>query len=140
MSTEPHHHTHRKRAARFFLLGIFFLLAIANLALFSYAVSEINPWRVLIGVLLGYSLSAVLLLGAIWRRRPWARYVLIGMLWLMIAGFSLVALILGSRPELNPKRSLVLITVGVILMTVSNVWLIASRRIRYLASLPGSGG
>ncbi|MEO8350524.1 MAG: hypothetical protein ABI680_02265, partial [Chthoniobacteraceae bacterium] len=125
MSTEPHHHIHRKRSARLFLVGIFFLLVIADLALFSYAASEINPWRVLIGVLMGYSLSALLLLGAVWRRRPWARYVLIGMLWAMIAGFSLIALILGSRPELNPKPSLVLIAVGVVLMVVSNVWLIA---------------
>ena len=140
MTTPRLRHTHRKRTARIFLVLIFLLLGAGSGALFLYALSDQNPWRLLLGVLIGYSLSFILLLVGIWLRKPWARYVLISVNWLMVALFSLTALILGAKPELNPRKSLILIGGAMFLIVAANVWLIASKRIRYLASVPGSGG
>lgn len=140
MPSDRHLHLHRKRTARLSLAAIFFLLAVSDAALARYTLGAQNPWPLLIGVLLGYTLSGLLLIAAIWRRRPWARYVLIALLWAVVGVYSLVALILGSQPQLRPNRSLLLIGIGVVLIVASNVWLISSRRIRYLASIPSSGG
>jgi peptidoglycan/LPS O-acetylase OafA/YrhL len=139
-SSSRHRHTHRKRTARWFLVGIALLLIAAELSLFSFALGKHNTWKLLPGFLFGQTLATALLLGGIWRRMAWARYVLAVLLLFTIALTTLCTLSIGSKPEGKDPQSLALLTSGAALMTAAVTWLIRSRRIRYLATPPGSGG
>jgi hypothetical protein len=140
LDSTHHRHAHRKRTARIYLTIIFGLLCAANSILFWFTFSAHNPWRMLLAVMFGHTLASTLLMGAIWNRQEWARYVLIALLFAVAAIFTLVLLYIGSKPELSAPRVLTLMGTGIGLIIISNTWLIRSRRIRYLATPPGSGG
>src|SRR5688572_5170668 len=137
----PHHsHAHRKRVARFYLAGVFLLIIAADLLLLRFAFSGWNPWRTLIGLFIGQTIAAILLIAGMWRRQTWSRYVLIALLWITIGLVSLVALLVGSNPQLaNPTVYLVIGT-ALVLLILANVWVITSKRLQYLVTAPGSGG
>src|SRR5688572_22471775 len=96
-----HRHAHRKRMARIYLIGIFALLSSAHALLFWFCVSHHNPWRMMVGLMVGEVISTTLLLAGIWKRLPWARYVLSTLIFGVIAFFSLQALYLSGRPEVG---------------------------------------
>ncbi len=139
-SSSRHRHTHRKRTARWFLAGIALLLIAAESFFFFFALGKNNPWKLLPGFLLGQTLATALLLGGVWRRMAWARYVLAALLLFTIALTTLCTLSLGSKPEGKDHPTLILLSAGIVSMTIAVTWLIRSRRIRYLATPPGSGG
>lgn len=140
MSHTPPSHSHRRRIARIYLACIFVLLAIADALLLRFAIRSQDGWRNLIGILFGYALAATLLLGGIWQRTGWSRYVLIGVNWLMLVSFTLIAAFRGSEPSFGWHHTLTTFVPPLTLFVAVNVWLIKSKRIRHLVTPPGSGG
>jgi len=146
MNDDPHHsnghhrHSHRKRMARIYLLGICGLFCLSDAILFWYTFSQHNPWRILIGVMFGEFVGTALLIGGIWRRSPWSRYVLIVLRFGVIGIYAMLTLYLTGRPEMGNQQVMTLIWIAVGLMVCGNTWLIRTRRIQYLASQAGSGG
>jgi predicted membrane channel-forming protein YqfA (hemolysin III family) len=140
MSNTPHSHSHRKRIARIYLVGIFLLLAGAIALLFRFVFHSSELWRNFIGVLLGDALASILLLIGVWRRIGWSRYVLIGLNWLMLITFTLTAAFLGSDPQFGFHHTVVVFGPPLAAFVAANVWLIKSKRIRHLVTPPGSGG
>jgi predicted membrane channel-forming protein YqfA (hemolysin III family) len=138
--SKHHRHAHRKRMARIYLIGILALICTADVLLFWFTFSQHNPWRIMVGLMFGQVIGSILLLGGIWQRNPWARYVLAVLNFGVIAIFAMQALYLNGRPEVGDQRMLSLIWIAVGLLTIANTWLIRSKRIQYLATQPGSGG
>jgi len=139
-SNSHHRHAHRKRTARLFLGGIAILLIAANAVFFWFALGVYCPWKLLPGFLLGQALGSALLIAGVWRRMGWARFVLAGLLFFTIGLISLCALTIVSKPEYKNQASFIGLASGIALMIAAVTWLIRSRRIRYLATPPGSGG
>lgn len=138
--SKHHRHAHRKKMARIYLVGIGLLLIAADVLLFWFTFSQHNPWRMLVGVMFGQVISSVLLLSGVWSRLPWARYVLAVLIFAVIGIFSLQALYLMGRPEVQDSNVLNVVWTAIALLVAANTWLIRSKRIQYLASQPGSGG
>ena len=133
-------HSHRKRVARIYLACIALLLMAADAILLWFSFSPQSPSRLLVGVVILQVMASGLLIGAVWARQGWARYVLGGLLLGVGAAFAMTVLTLGSRPGAAEKSMLLLVSVAVAQLIGAAAWLLASRRIRYLATAPGSGG
>lgn len=141
MQPERHHsHSHRKRVARFYLAGVLLLIITADALLLRFAFSNWNPWRMLIGLLFGQLMASMLLIVGMWRRQGWSRYVLIAVLWIMIGIFSLVALVIGSNPQIANVRVYIVLGTGLLLLILANVWVIVSKRLQFLVTAPSSSG
>jgi hypothetical protein len=140
MSHTPHSHSHRRRIARIYLVGIFLLLAGAQTLLFRFVFRSKDVWQDLLGLVMGDALASTLLLVGVWRRISWARYVLIGLNWLMLVVFALLAAIVGSDPRFGLQHTVVIFALPLLFLIAANTWLIRSRRIRHLVTPPGSGG
>jgi FtsH-binding integral membrane protein len=138
--SKHHRHAHRKHMARMYLIGILALICAADVLLFWFTFSQHNPWRIMVGLMFGQVVGSILLLGGIWKRNPWARYVLVVLNFGVISIFAMQALFLTGRPEVGDQRMLSLIWIAIGLLTIANTWLIRSKRIQYLATQPGSGG
>jgi len=138
--SKHHRHTHRKKMARAYLIGILALLCVADAILFWFSFSVHNPWRWLVGLMFGQGISSILLLSGIWNRLPWARYVLAILIFGIITIFALQALYLTGRPEIGDPNILSVVWIAIGLLVIANTWLIRSKRIQYLSSQPGSGG
>jgi hypothetical protein len=108
--------------------------------LLRFALGQDSPSRALVGVLMLQSLSTLLLMGALWTRQAWARYVMIAMLFAVATVFGLVALSKAQTLPKGERSELAPVAGAVVLLLVANTWLIRSRRIQYLALPPGSGG
>jgi hypothetical protein len=126
--------------ARMYLVGILILICAADALLFWFTCSQHNPWRILVGFMFGQVSGSLLLLAAVWQRMPWARYVLMTLIFGVISIFAMQALYLAGRPEVGDQRMLSLIWAAVGLLVIANTWLIRSKRIQYLASQPGAAG
>jgi hypothetical protein len=126
--------------ARVYLVGILILICSADALLFWFTFSQHNPWRILVGLMFGQVTGSILLLAGIWNRMPWARYVLMVLIFGVISIFAMQALYLSGRPEVGDQRMLTLIWAAVGLLIIANTWLIRSKRIQYLASQPGAAG
>jgi len=143
MSAQTSHHTRhqsRKRSARIFLCCITVIVVAADVMLLRFAFGQDSPSRALVGVLMLQSLSTLLLMGALWTRQAWARYVMIAMLFGVAAVFGLVALSKAQTLPKGERSELAPVAGAVVLLLVANTWLIRSRRIQYLSLPPGSGG
>jgi len=140
MPEDRRRHSRRKRIARLYLCVIVLLVAAADVLFVRFAFSEANPFRTLIGLLFGQILASVLLVFGVWQRLAWARYVLMVLLAVMTGIFGMVALVLGSRPDLATSKTYALLTGGIFLLLVANAWLLFSKRLHYLAASGGTGG
>lgn len=137
---KPHHsHAHRKRVARFYLIGVFLLIMVADALLLFFAFSGWNPWQMLKGLLIGQIMASTLLIVGMWRRQSWSRYVLIATLWLMIGLLSLVTLVI-SNPFRAPAQVYLVLGTGLVLLILANVWVITSKRLQFLVTAPSSAG
>jgi hypothetical protein len=123
-----------------YLVGIAALICVADALLFWYSFSQHNPWRFLAGFMFGQTVGSFLLLAGIWKRMPWARYVLAVLIFVVISMYSLQALYLVGMPDAIDQRTVTLIWIAMGLLIAANTWLIRSKRIQYLASQAGSGG
>jgi predicted membrane channel-forming protein YqfA (hemolysin III family) len=126
--------------ARTYLVGITLLICAADALLFWYSFSQHNPWRQLVGFMFGQAIGSFLLVAGIWKRMPWARYVLAILIIVVITVFSLQALYLIGMPDAIDQRTVTLIWIAVGLLVAADTWLIRSKRIQYLASQSSSGG
>jgi peptidoglycan/LPS O-acetylase OafA/YrhL len=134
-------HTHRKRMARIYLAVISAIILVADLIFLRFVFSDYNPWgELLVGVLVGQMASTPLLIAAIYRRLYWARFVLIGMLFVVLSLFALVAVFMQSAGEYRNLPEIIGIGIGVIMVTIANTWLIRSKRIQHLARMGQIGG
>lgn len=116
------------------------MIMTADALLLRFAFSSWNPWRSLIGLLFGQIMAATLLLIGMWRRQGWSRYVLIALLWTMIGIISLVALVVGSNPQIANLRVYLVLGTGLLLLILANVWVITSKRLQFLVTAPSSAG
>jgi hypothetical protein len=132
-------HSHRKRMARIYLAVISGLILVADALLLRFVVSDSNPWEILLGVLIGQIASTPFLITAIYRRMNWARFILIGLLFLVGAIFGLTAIYVNSLLEYRDKFEIALILIAVGLLMGANTWLIRSKRIQHLAQTGPSG-
>jgi len=131
---DPHsRHSHRKRMAKIYLALISVLICAGDSLLLHFVFSDHNPSPVLLGFLVGQIGSTPFLIASICRRRSWARFVLIGLLFAIAGIFALAAVYIGSTTEYFDPRYLVSITVAVGLLMIANTWLIRSKRIQHLA-------
>jgi len=126
--------------ARIYLVGIALLICAADALLFQYSVSQHNPWRPLVGFMFGQAVGSFLLLAGIWKRMPWARYVLAILIFAVISIYSTQALYLIGRPDAIDQSTVTMIWIAMGLLVAANTWLIRSKRIQYLASQASSGG
>lgn len=140
MPKDHHRHMHRRRVARIMLFLVFCALTAAELLLWYFTTHRVNPWPFLQGHVVGSALVTTVLLVALWQRNFWARYILIVILWYLVAVFGIVVLVIAGeefRVDLAPVSA----AVGALLLYISsNILLIRSRRIQQLAQPPGSGG
>ena len=125
--------------ARIYLAAISVLIVLADVLLFFFVFSEHNPWELLVAVLFGQAVSAPLLMAGIYRRKNWARFVLIAVIFLVIAIFTLAAVYIGSRQEYQNSYQIAGVLIAVGLLTIANTWLIRSKRIQHLARMGQSG-
>ncbi len=116
------------------------MVAVADGLLWLYALNPMNPWVALRGQLVGSALAALCLFGAIFRRRAWARYVLIMLLGFVIAVFSGSYLFLVNRPDRIAHLPLAELLAGLLLHAGAIALLVRSRGIAHLARPSGSGG
>jgi|SRR6478609_297057 hypothetical protein len=132
-------HSHRKRMARIYLVLISILIAMADLILFRFVMNKNNPWEFLMGALVGQIAGTPFLITAIYRRMYWARFVLIGLLFVVSGIFALTAIYVNSLLEFRDKSEIALILIAVGLLLIANTWLIRSKRIQHLAQTGPSG-
>ena len=135
MSAPVSESTHRKRVARGLLLMIFLGLRVADCLLFWYLSRPGNASALMSGAVVGSILWTTTLLGAIWRRQSWARYVLITFNCGFIALFSYPVLVAWGTRELAPTFEYQLIITAVVLYSTATALLVCSRRIRHLAAM-----
>ncbi|MEQ1859317.1 MAG: hypothetical protein ABMA13_05230 [Chthoniobacteraceae bacterium] len=132
-------HVNRKARARFQLASVILLLC-ANFALLFFLSMSEPDGRPVVGVLFGGAISSALLLGAIWNRQDWARYVLVILLVLLAGYFGFRMLMALNDPERAGTPAVRLVGLGIAGFLGAGAWLIFSRRLRYLTTPPGSGG
>lgn len=138
--SHPRRHKSRKTQARWQLIGLLVIIAAGFGLLFSFAFGHHNHWPQMIGVLFGASATTLLLVGMVWTRQNWARYVLIALL-LAVAGLAGLCLIfLVSNPEDARGPHISMIGGGIFGLMVAAGWLMFSNRISYLTTPAGSGG
>jgi len=123
---------HRKLRARIWLCLVFLVLTAAHYFYFRFSINPLNTFAVTRGMTFGCVLWTTVLLGAMFLRYAWARYVLISLLCLAILSFGLIALILTHQsvdPLPGPVREVVC---GLGLYVLALIPLGASRSVRYL--------
>lgn len=137
MVSDPRSPLLRRRRGRTWLALILVVLTVANLSLGYYCAHRMNPWPVLLGLVVGGMLTQLLLIVAIWRRQPWARYVLIFYLWAAIGVFGIAILSLTNDLSRIDRKPFAAAVAGVCLYLLANVWIIRSRSVQHIAQ-PGS--
>ena len=130
---------HRKLRARIWLCAVFLVLTAAPYFFYRFSIDRLNTFAVTRGMTFGCVLWTTVLLGAMWLRHGWARYVLISLLCLGVVGFGLIALMLAKEsvdPLPGPVRAVVC---GMGLYVLALIPLGASRSLRYLLALAHGG-
>ena len=124
----------RKLKARLWLTLIFLILSGAHYCFYRYSIDPLNSVAVMRGVTFGCVLWTSVLLGVVWFRQAWARYLLIALVCLAIIGFGVSALVLGNESSQPLPNLMHLVIGGLILYAVALVPLGISRSLqRYVA-------
>jgi hypothetical protein len=140
MPEVSHRHIRRKMLARLWLALIFIALRAADALLVWFAWEPVNPWPVLRGLVVGGILGSTVLIGCVWMRLPWARYVLVAVLLFVGVLFTLPGLVLVNNPMPDDLLAKKATFGGALVYFLCVVPLVKSRKIHYLSSSPGSGG
>jgi hypothetical protein len=129
-----HHAAKKKLRARIWLCVTLLLVSGAHYFLYRFSIDRLNTFPVTEGLAFGCVLWTTVLLGAMWLRQAWARYAMIVMICLALAGFSLAGLLIRAQ-SVNPLPELMrLLVIGMVLYAVALIPLGASRALRqYLA-------
>jgi len=128
------HTRKRKLVARIWLCFTFIILTGAHYFFYRFSADPLNTFALTRGLTFGCVLWTTVLLGVVWMRHAWGRYVLITLICLAIVVFGLVALMLNNQsvdPIPGPVR---MVIGGLVLYTAALVPLGASSALRrYLA-------
>lgn len=127
----------RRKAARRLLVLLIPLLLLSQVLLALYAMTRFNQHHWLVGVIPGVTVAMVLLVYAIWRRSPWARYVLLALICVEATTFSLSVLGNKSTSDYSPGEAYLTSGSGILTLIAVGVILSRSRRMRYLSSPAG---
>ena len=136
---EPSIAQQRLRQARIAVVMLFFALRAGDVGLWLFCTNPANPLQGLAGLVIGSILATTVLLVSLWRRSPWARYILMLVIWLAIAIFSAPGLMLIGGDMGVSRRSLVPLVAGVLCYAAVNVALMFSRRLHRLGTPRGCG-
>ena len=128
-----HHHRHRRKIARFYLIGLFFAMRAADALLWLYSFDLTNPWPFLRGQVAGSVLATTLLMFGMSRRQAWARYTFLVFVWYTIVVFSISLLVAIQEQQSVINRPIAIGIAGVIIYIAANIIVIRSRKIQSLA-------
>jgi hypothetical protein len=134
MSEHPHDRSHRTRHARLFLVLVFVLQRLGDVAVILFTFLPVNSVSLLRGVAIGSLVWTSALLVGVWRRLRWARYALTTFTWGYIVVFTFCVLQAWNEVEPVPTNPYLLLIVGVTLYSAANLILIRSRRVRHFAN------
>lgn len=141
--TEPHHlHTrseHRRRKARLLLAMIIVTTGIADVLLWAFTKDPRTPQPGLCGLVVASLIGTLLLVIALLQRKGWARLILIGFNWLLVAIFGWSMLMQLDMPDQLTPIFLACGVGALAILTFNNVVLIRSRSITRFAR-PASAG
>lgn len=122
------------------MLCLYAILRVGDVGFLKFSFWPGNPIPFSRGVVLGGVLVSTVLVAMLWRRQAWARYLLIGVNWLMITVFCSAAVMLVDTGFVGMGEPLKAMGSGLLLYLVVNTTLIISGRIQRLATAPGVGG
>jgi hypothetical protein len=125
------HARRRKIRARIWLCAIFLVVTGAHYFFSRFSFDRLNSYPISRGLSFGCVLWTTVLLGAMWLRYAWARYVMITMICLAIIGFGLVAMLVRGE-SVNPLPELMRpVIYGLLLYAVALIPLGASSSLRH---------
>lgn len=110
---------------------ILLLVTGAHYFFYKFSTDRLNNYPISQGLTFGCVLWTTVLFGAMWLRYGWSRYVMITMISVSMAGFSLLAMMVRSE-SVDPLSQLMrLVVYGVGLYAVALVPLSASSSLRH---------
>lgn len=125
---------HRKRVGRFYVIVAFFAMCAGDVLLYFYLSLPGNDSPGHSGAIVGSILWTTALFIGIWKRQPWARYVLLAFNCAFIALFSYPLFVSWGRREISLSLPYLLLLGGVLLYIGATALLICSKRVRHLAA------
>ena len=130
---KEHHASHQRIGlARTLLAFVFLVLCAGNYALFQFGIYRGNPFPAMPGLVVGSAMVALVMIVAIWIRKPMARTALVVFTWIMIFVFSMPGLILMSDRASLPMDRVKMLAAGLAAYLLSNVILIVAGPIHQL--------
>jgi hypothetical protein len=114
------HTRKRKLWAKIWIIVMFFLLTGAHWFLYRFSTDTFNIYRVSEGMTFGCALWSTVLLGAMWMRLGWARYVLGALICVSIFAFMVLMLMLWSD-SVAPIQTAIRAAVGGILLYIATL-------------------
>ncbi len=132
MPREHHASQQKTGLARTLLAIILVILCAGNYALFQFSVYRANPFPAMPGLVIGSALVTVVIIGAIWIRKPMARTALVVFLWIMMFVFSMPGLIMMSNRDTVQMHQLQMLAVGLGTYLLANIVLIVASPIHQL--------
>jgi hypothetical protein len=124
------HHKKRRKQARLLIFVAFILVRLGDPLLLLYSFQPLNPTPLLRGLVIGGIVSTTACFAVVWRRQIWARYLLIALLWLLMALFSVPAILAMGNNEMALLSPYWMTLLAVLFYGIANTLLIRSRRIR----------
>ena len=132
MSREHHTSQTKTGLARTLLAIAFLILCGGNFALFQFSVYPANPFPAMPGLVIGSALVSIVMIIAIWIRKPMARTALVVFLWIMMFVFSMPGLIMMSSRDSVQMGQLKMLAAGLGAYLLTNLILIAAGPIHQL--------
>ena len=133
-------HYRRKLWARIWIILSFLLLLGGQYFFYRFSTDSVNSYAVSRGMTFGCALWTVVLVGAMWMRYGWARYILGALSCLAIVGFVAVALMLKSDLLIPMPSAMRAVTIGVAFYVVGLIPLGASQDLRNYLGPRTAGG
>jgi hypothetical protein len=136
-----HHTSHHTRFARALLFLVFLFMRSGDVAFWMFAMHPSNPFRAMLGLVVGVALCSTAILVAIWMRNAVARLGLIVFNWLIIALFSMPGLVLANDDRtVRIMEPLMMLGAGLCIYLIVNIILITSHSLHRLGASRGCGG
>ena len=122
-------------------MAVSFLLLLGGQYFFyRFSTDSLNTYKISLGMTFGSALWTAVLVGAMWMRNDWARYVLIVLTCLAIVGFGGVMLMLKKDSIIELPTATRAVVSGLLLYTLALVPLGASHSLRNYLGPRTAGG
>ena len=132
MPKEHHASQQHTGLARTLLAFILLILCAGNFALFQFSIYRGNPFPAMPGLVVGSVLVSLVMIIAIWIRKPMARTALVVFTWIMMFVFSMPGLIMMSNRDTVQMPQLQMLAAGLVAYLVANIVLIVAGPIHQL--------